>query len=125
MDEGLVRNIGVSNFSSRQIQRILQEGRIKPSCCQVRDVSYTNGSALKLSRFMRFWYILVTRLRRACPYTQSHQRLCYWHTQLIYNKTCVKRPLKNRQNKDLNEGQKYCRMLPLEHSAILLTFIKG
>ena len=23
-----------------------------------------------------------------------------------------------------NEGQKYCRMLPLEHSAILLTFIK-
>ena len=24
----------------------------------------------------------------------------------------------------LNEGQKYCRMLPLEHSAILLTFIK-
>ena len=39
-------------------------------------------------------------------------------------------PLKNRQNKDLydkwylNEGQKYCRMLPLEHSAILLTCIK-
>ena len=24
----------------------------------------------------------------------------------------------------LNAGQKYCRMLPLEHSAILLTFIK-
>ena len=40
MDEGLVRNIGVSNFSSRQIQRILQEGRIKPSCCQVRNVSF-------------------------------------------------------------------------------------
>ena len=36
----------------------------------------------------------------------------------------------NRQNKDLhdkwliNEGLKYCRMLSLEHSAILLTFIK-
>ena len=33
-----------------------------------------------------------------------------------YSKTCVKRPLKNRQNKDLNdkrlnEGQKYCRTL--------------
>ena len=47
-----------------------------------------------------------------------------------YSKTCVKRPLKNRQNKDLNdkcwlnEGQKYCRMLPLEHSAIVLTCIK-
>ena len=47
-----------------------------------------------------------------------------------YSKTSVKRPLKNRQNTDLNdkwlpnEGRKYCRMLPLEHSAILLTFIK-
>ena len=51
-------------------------------------------------------------------------------TLLRYSKTCLKRPLKNRQNKDdndkrqLNEGQKYCRMLPLEHSAILLTCIK-
>ena len=49
---------------------------------------------------------------------------------LLYSKTCVKRPLKNRQIKDLsdkwklNEGQKYYRMLPLEHSAILLTCIK-
>ena len=47
-----------------------------------------------------------------------------------YSKTCVKRPLKNRQNKDLddkwqlNEGQKYFRMLQGEHSAILLTCIK-
>ena len=47
----------------------------------------------------------------------------------VYSKTCVKRPLKNRQNKDLNnnwllnEGRKYCRMLHLEHSAILLTCI--
>ena len=49
---------------------------------------------------------------------------------MMYSITCVKRPLKNRQNKDLdnnwelNEGQKYCRMLHLEHSAILLTCIK-
>ena len=46
-----------------------------------------------------------------------------------YSKTCLKGPLQNRQNKDLNdkwylnEGRKYCRMLPLEHSAILLTCI--
>ena len=43
---------------------------------------------------------------------------------------CVKQPFKNRHNKggndkwQLNEGRKYCRMLPLEHSAILLTCIK-
>ena len=48
----------------------------------------------------------------------------------LYSKTYVKRPLKNRQNKCLNdnwllnEGRKYCRMLPLEHSAILLTCSK-
>ena len=48
----------------------------------------------------------------------------------IYSKICVKRPLSKRpkigfQDKlSLNAGQKYCRMLPMEHSAILLTFIK-
>ena len=47
-----------------------------------------------------------------------------------YSKTCLKGPLKNKQNKDLNnkwqlnEGQKYCRMLPLEHSALPSTCIK-
>ena len=53
-----------------------------------------------------------------------------FQTDFIYSKTCLKRLLKNRQNKDLkdqlllNAGQKYCRMLPLEHSAIRLTCIK-
>ena len=42
-----------------------------------------------------------------------------------YSKTCLKPPLKNRQNKglngklQLNEGRKYCRMLQGEHSPIL------
>ena len=34
----------------------------------------------------------------------------------MYSKTCLKQPL--------NAGQKYCRMLQGEHSAILSTFIK-
>ena len=48
----------------------------------------------------------------------------------LYSKTCVKRPLSKRPQIDfldhlsLNAGQKYCRMLQGEHSAILLTFIK-
>ena len=48
----------------------------------------------------------------------------------IYSKTSVKRPLSKRQEigfqdqLSLNAGQKYCRMLQGEHSAILLTFIK-
>ena len=47
-----------------------------------------------------------------------------------YSKTCIKRPLSKRakigfQDKlSLNAGQKYCRMLQEEHSAILSTFIK-
>ena len=48
----------------------------------------------------------------------------------IYSKTCVKRPLSKRQKigfqnqLSLNAGQKYCRMLQGEHSAILSTSIK-
>ena len=48
----------------------------------------------------------------------------------IYSKTCVKRPLSKRpkigfqDQLSLNAGQKYCRMLQGEHSAILSTFIK-
>ena len=47
----------------------------------------------------------------------------------IYSKTWVKRPLSKRSKNcfqgrlSLNAGQKYCRMLPLEHSAILSTYI--
>ena len=49
---------------------------------------------------------------------------------LIYNKTCVKRPLSKRPKigfQDqllLNAGRKYSRMLQGEHSAIHLTIIK-
>ena len=51
----------------------------------------------------------------------------YWY--LIYSKTCVKRQLSKRQKigfqdqLSLNAGQKYCRMLQGEHSAILSTSI--
>ena len=52
------------------------------------------------------------------------------HSVWIYSKTCLKQPLSKRPKTSfqdqllLNAGQKYCRMLPLEHSAIRLTFIK-
>ena len=47
-----------------------------------------------------------------------------------YSETCLKRPLKKKTKIGFQEqllliaGQKYCRMLQEEHSAILLTFIK-
>ena len=48
----------------------------------------------------------------------------------MYSNTCVKQSLPKRQKigfQDqllLNAGQKYCRIIQGEHSAILLTFIK-
>ena len=48
----------------------------------------------------------------------------------IDSKTCLKGPLKKNTKigfqypLSLNEGRKYCRMLPMEHSAKLSTFIK-
>ena len=51
-------------------------------------------------------------------------------TGTVYSKTCLRPPLKKRpklgfqDRLSLNAGQKYCRMLPLEHSAKLSTFIK-
>ena len=48
---------------------------------------------------------------------------------VMYSKTCLKRPLKKKtkigfQDRfSLNAGQKYCRTLQVEHSAILSTFI--
>ena len=50
------------------------------------------------------------------------------HSYKVYSKTCVKRPLLKRPKigfqyqLSLNAGQKYCRMLQGEHSAIRLTF---
>ena len=48
----------------------------------------------------------------------------------VYNKACVKQPLSKspqigfQDQLSLNAGQKYCRMLQGEHSAILSPFIK-
>ena len=45
----------------------------------------------------------------------------------IYSKTCLKKPQTTKilmTNGSLMKVKKYCRMLPLDHSAILLTCIK-
>ena len=61
-----------------------------------------------------------------------HNSQCYLNLKRIemYSKTCLKWPPLRKpkigfQDQLLvNAGQKYCRMLQGEHSAILLTFIK-
>ena len=52
------------------------------------------------------------------------------HCLIKYRRTCLKRPFKKntkigfQDRLSLNAGQKYCRMLQGEHSAILTTLIK-
>ena len=59
-----------------------------------------------------------------------HMTLAVCGTLNTYSKTCLKWPLKKKTKNGfqgrllLNAGQKYCRMLQGEHSAILLTVIK-
>ena len=70
---------------------------------------------------------------------KSQCQLLYWPnlTQNLITlkvppiiKTCVKRPLSKRPKTDFQDqlslyaGQKYCRTLQMEHSAILLAFMK-
>lgn len=35
VDQGLIKSIGISNFNERQIQRVLDNSRIKPVCLQI------------------------------------------------------------------------------------------
>ena len=86
-------------------------------------------SRLKAAQVIRdasVWNFTPTHLKlRPCPYHNECENI-----RSLYSKTCLKRPLKKKTKIGfqyqflLNAGQKYCRMLPLEHSAILLTFIK-
>ena len=68
-------------------------------------------------------------LSQSCCLCYKNQNLMF-RLNCVYSKTCLKRPLKKRPKIGfsdlslLNAGQKNCRMLQWEHSAILLTFIK-
>ena len=82
------------------------------------------------------WHATNSYFSRQCSqYIKSAKILadhCIYSLSILrsYSETCLKWPLKEKTKNgfqdqlSLNEGQKYCRMLPLEHSAILSTFIK-
>ena len=63
-------------------------------------------------------------------YPIGHQQRLSHHCSHTYSKTCVKLALSKRpkigfqDQVSLNAGQKYCRMLQGEHSAVISTFIK-
>ena len=43
VSSGKIRSIGVSNFNCKQIQRIINEGRIHPSNVQVKVLLFLSG----------------------------------------------------------------------------------
>ena len=94
------------------------------------DLHHSNCSSfLKGSRKAdeRVFFLYLSKLSKS---SSIHHKCCLLSHQHRYSKTCLKRPLSKRPKigfQDqllLNAGQKYCRMLQGEHSAILLTFIK-
>ena len=79
-----------------------------------------------VGHFLKWWAQAYQTNRLYTLPTHWHRHL-YAYTYIdcwLYSKTCLKRPLKKEDQLSLNVGQKYCRMLQGEHSAILLIFIK-
>ena len=72
----------------------------------------------------------VISRRKRWPLARKKSIVTFHIKMITYNKTCEKQPLSKRpkigfENQlSLNAGQKYCRMLQGEHSAILSIFIK-
>ena len=97
-----------------------------------------NKLHIRASDFIQDWWDEVTHGANMVGHflkwwAQAYQTNHSWHRHLytykhidcwLYSKTCLKRPLKKEYQLSLNAGQKYCRMLQGEQSAILSTFIK-
>ncbi|XP_058833966.1 aldo-keto reductase family 1 member B1-like [Topomyia yanbarensis] len=58
VDAGLVKNIGLSNFNAKQIQRVLDVARIKPATNQIENHPYLHQS--KITAFCADNNIIVT-----------------------------------------------------------------
>lgn len=58
VDAGYAKSIGISNFNSEQVKRVLKEARIKPVTNQVECHPYLNQQ--KLSDFLKTVDIVVT-----------------------------------------------------------------
>ena len=117
--------------------------RYKLACAPIKDIDQhphslirvfngrsmgSQGSNISLGRKLR--------LIRLCKCADCFEHSLNAHANMyimldissIYSRTCANWPLSKRQKigfqdpLSLNAGQKYCRMLQGEHSAILLTF---
>ena len=82
--------------------------------CRIRRQAGKYERFLKwsVSAQMRHFFLVVDNWRKQYSHARpTALRARVQNLQILYSKTCVKWPLKKRQNKDLNESRKYCRML--------------
>ena len=83
-----------------------------------------NPTKLNMAKFIFSSRSQMTKVKISL-HIQSCQHLHYLHIQSTVKAATQKEDQNFFQDQSsLNEGQRYCRMLPLEHSAILSTFIK-
>ena len=81
MDVGLVKDIGCSNFNSQQLQRLLDEARIKPAADQVwyryhNDNSHTERCN---SEFVQSPHCAMHCLQHVCL-SEPDAVMCKSHT---------------------------------------------
>ena len=98
-------------------------------CPKLTTSCYKAPSMICTINWCSFKKNCLVNIKLTCKYFDSCSfLLVYQYT--VYSKICVKWPLSKRLKigfqgqVSLNAGQKYCRMLQGEHSAIHLTFIK-
>ena len=85
-----------------------------------------------MHRLVCAFVVYMQKIRYSGDYLVSLKSSQLKHTTFFakYSKTCVERPISKRlkigfqDQLSLNSGQKYCRMLQGEHSAIPVAFIK-
>jgi len=46
LQKGLTKAIGISNFNTKQLERILKEGKVKPACLQIESHAWLNNEKL-------------------------------------------------------------------------------
>ena len=112
----------------------------------VSDESLTSNTSIPSLTLYQMSHCALPKVTWDNLYIVDTNCNCFWEIQLMqclwwfsllfaiyewqYSKTCVKQPLSKRpkigfqDQLSLNAGQKYCRMLQGEHSAILSTFIR-
>ena len=77
--------------------------KIKDEAMQVKVIERTQQIQLQEQEIIRRERELEAQVRKPAEAEKYRLEKLAEANRLVYSKTCLKRPLKNRQNKDLND----------------------